>query len=47
VMKIMGCDFHLSLQQIAMVDSETGEHGERRLTPDEERQLMPSCGGRC
>jgi transposase len=30
-MKIIGCDFHPSLQQIAMVDSETGELIERSL----------------
>ncbi len=30
-MKIIGCDFHPSFQQIAMVDTETGEQTERRL----------------
>jgi len=30
-MKIIGCDFHPSFQQIAMVDTETGEMVERRL----------------
>ena len=30
-MKIIGCDFHPSFQQIAMVDTETGEMTERRL----------------
>jgi hypothetical protein len=34
-MKIIGCDFHPSFQQIAMVDTETGEQTERRLTPSE------------
>jgi len=34
-MKIIGCDFHPSFQQIAMVDTETGEHEEKRLTPSE------------
>jgi len=34
-MKIIGCDFHPSFQQIAMVDTETGEHEEKRLTPAE------------
>jgi hypothetical protein len=29
-MKIMGCDFHPSFQQIAMVDSETGRFCSRR-----------------
>jgi transposase len=31
-MKIIGCDFHPSFQQIAMVDTETGEHTEKKLT---------------
>jgi transposase len=31
-MKIIGCDFHPSFQQIAMVDTETGEQTERRVT---------------
>jgi transposase len=31
-MKIIGCDFHPSFQQIAMVDTETGEQTERRIT---------------
>ena len=31
-MKIIGCDFHPSCQQIAMVDTETGEVTERRLS---------------
>lgn len=30
-MKIIGCDFHPSFQQIAMVDTETGEMIQRRL----------------
>src|SRR5215813_3707858 len=34
-MKIIGCDFHPSFQQIAMVDTETGEHTEKRLTRGE------------
>jgi transposase len=34
-MKIIGCDFHPSFQQIAMVDTETGEHTEKKLTPNE------------
>jgi transposase len=34
-MKIIGCDFHPSFQQIAMVDTETGEHTERKLTREE------------
>jgi hypothetical protein len=27
----MGCDYHPGFQQIAFVDAETGECGERRL----------------
>ena len=30
-MIIVGCDYHPSFQQIAWVDSETGECGEQRL----------------
>jgi hypothetical protein len=30
-MLIIGCDYQLSVQQIASVDSDTGECGERRL----------------
>ena len=30
-MKIIGCDFHPSYQQIAMMDTETGELWEGRL----------------
>jgi transposase len=35
-MMIIGCDFHPSFQQIAFVDEETGEYGERRLNHREE-----------
>jgi transposase len=34
-MKIIGCDFHPSFQQIAMVDTETGEHTEKKLLREE------------
>jgi len=34
-MKIIGCDFHPSFRQIAMVDLPTGEYTERKLTPQE------------
>ncbi len=34
-MKIIGCDFHPSFQQIAMVDTETGEQSEKRLAAAE------------
>jgi transposase len=30
-MMIIGCDFHPSWQQIAWLDSETGETGEQKL----------------
>jgi hypothetical protein len=35
-MLIIGCDYHPGFQQIAFVDTETGELGERRLTHREE-----------
>lgn len=35
-MLIIGCDFHPSFQQIAYVDEETGEYGERRLSHQDE-----------
>ena len=35
-MMIIGCDFHPSFQQIAYLDQETGEYGERRLSHREE-----------
>ena len=35
-MLIIGCDFHPKFQQIAYVDRETGEYGERRLSHPEE-----------
>jgi transposase len=38
-MKIIGCDFHPSFQQIAMVDLPTGEYRERKLAPAEARQF--------
>jgi tRNA splicing endonuclease len=31
-MMIVGCDYHPSMQQIAWVDTETGECGEQQLT---------------
>ena len=37
-MLITGCDYHLGFQQIAFVDAETGECGERRLTHREEAE---------
>ena len=44
-MKIIGCDFHPSFQQIAMVDVQTGEYTERRLTPEEARQFYAELKG--
>ena len=35
---IIGCDFHPRFQQIAFVDQETGEFGERRLSHPEEAE---------
>ena len=35
-MMIVGCDYHPSFQQIAFVDTETGELGEQRLEHREE-----------
>lgn len=37
-MVIIGCDFHPRFQQIAFVDQETGEYGERRLLHPEEAE---------
>jgi transposase len=46
-MMIIGCDFHPRFQQIAFVDRETGEYGERRLNhPEEAEQFYRSLVGR-
>ena len=46
-MMIIGCDFHPRFQQIAFVDQETGEFGERRLShPGEAEQFYRSLAGR-
>ena len=37
-MLIIGCDYHPGFQQIAFVDTETGECGERRLRHREEAE---------
>ena len=37
-MLIIGCDYHPGFQQIAFVDTETGELGERRLLHREEAE---------
>ena len=34
----IGCDYHPSFQQIAWVDTESGEHGEQRLQHNEEAE---------
>ena len=46
-MMIIGCDFHPSFQQIAYVDEETGEFGERFLGhPEEAVRFYRSLAGR-
>ncbi len=44
-MKIIGCDFHPSFQQIAMVDTETGEQTERRITLGEAGEFYRGLSG--
>lgn len=39
-MMIIGCDFHPSFQQIAYVEQETGEYGERCLHHREEAVMF-------
>lgn len=39
-MMIIGCDFHPSFQQIAYVDRQTGEYGERRLNHREDASVF-------
>src|SRR5207244_12584181 len=34
-MTIIGCDYHPGFQQIALVDTETGDYGEQRLEHSE------------
>ena len=50
-MLIIGCDYHPGFQQIAFVDTETGELGERRLTHREESRAVlqdsPGTQGAC
>ena len=38
-MKIIGCDFHPRYQQIAMMDTDTGELVERRLEHESKQAL--------
>lgn len=45
-MLIIGCDFHPSFQQIAYLDQETGEYGERRLShPEQAAQFYRALSG--
>jgi transposase len=44
-MKIIGCDFHPSFQQIAMLDAKTGELTEKRLKPEEAVQFYRQLQG--
>jgi len=37
-MKIIGCDFHMRYQQIAMLDDETGELSERPIPKTSDSQ---------
>jgi hypothetical protein len=37
-MLIIGCDYHPGFQQIAFVDTKTGEYGEGRLGQREEAE---------
>jgi hypothetical protein len=46
-MMIIGCDFHLRFEQIAFVDQEAGEYGERRLChAGDAEQFYRSLAGR-
>jgi transposase len=46
-MMIIGCDFHPCFQQIAYVDQESGEYGERRLNhPEQAAQFYRSLVGK-
>jgi len=44
-MKIIGCDFHPSFQQIAMVDTETGEQTEHRVPRTEAEKFYRGLAG--
>jgi hypothetical protein len=43
-MLIIGCDYHPGFQQIAFVDTESGEADERRLTHREGALIDPRTG---
>jgi transposase len=44
-MQIIGCDFHPSFQQIARLDTETGEYEQRRLLPGEAAEFYRQLAG--
>jgi hypothetical protein len=45
-MIIIGADFHPEFQQIALVDTDTGEFQEKRLShPGEAGKVLPCSGG--
>ena len=45
-MMIIGCDYHPGFQQIAFVDTETGEFEERRLqAPRGSGEVLPRARG--
>jgi hypothetical protein len=46
-MRIIGCDYHPAFQQIAMLDSETGESQERRLKHREEAERFSRALATC
>ena len=41
---IIGCDFHPRFQQIAFLNQETGEYGERRLRIEAKPRVLPQAG---
>jgi hypothetical protein len=45
-MMIIGCDYHPGFQQIAFVDTDTGEIQERRLGHREEAEKVTSISDR-
>ena len=45
-MQIIGCDFHPSFQQIAMLDTETGQYQEKRLLAAEAAEFYGQLPGR-
>ena len=44
-MKIIGCDFHPSYQQIAMLDPGTGEMGEKALSHERKEEVRAFYAG--